>query len=92
MCLFKFDKNNNNKINPNKPKPEIIFLKEYIKYINIFNWKEIAKFLEYKSRINYKIKFLLGKKLLYKLLYNISELELTILKDYIKTNLISKFI
>ena len=33
----KLNNNNNNKINFNKFKLEIILLKEYIKYINIFN-------------------------------------------------------
>ena len=50
------------------------------------------KFLGYKSSINHKINLLPGIKPLYKSLYNISKLELAILRDYIKINLISNFI
>ena len=50
------------------------------------------KFLGYRLNINYKINFLPEIESPYKLFYNMSELELAILRDYIKINLIFNFI
>ena len=50
------------------------------------------KLLRHRPNINHKINFLPRTELLYKPLYNISKLELAILRDYIKINLISGFI
>ena len=58
FCMGPYSNNNNNKINSNKSKLKITLSKEYTKYINIFNQKKIFKFLEYKPKINHKIKFL----------------------------------
>ena len=92
LYFLKLNNNNNNKINFNKSKLKIILLKEYIKYINIFNQKKIVKFLKYRPKINYKIKCLLKEKPLYKLLYNILKSKLVILRNYIEINFILKFI
>ena len=62
-------------------------MNKYVNFINIFN--EIVKsvLLSYKKDLNYVIKLILSKSLLFKLLYNLLKYKLGIFKEYINKNL-----
>ena len=64
---------------------------KYLSYANIFLLKFIIKPLKYNNN-NYIIKLEKDKKLFYSLIYNLKLIKLKILKNYIKINLVNRFI
>lgn len=71
---------------------EIIVIKEYLNFIDIF-FKKLMVILPKFFNINkYVIDLKLDKQLSYKLFYNLELIKLKNFKTYIKTNLVNKFI
>ena len=67
-----------------------IFVK-YSNYIEVFLFKLATKFLEYIGINNYTIKLKKDQQLFYGLIYSLVQIELEILKAYIKLNLGNEF-
>ena len=64
----------------------------YSLYINIFNKLKIIILSNLYSGLNHRISIKLSYIFLYKSLYNLFKIELKTLQNYLKTNLILKFI
>lgn len=65
---------------------------KYSHFANLFLFDFAAELQKYISINSYSINLVDNKQLLYILIYNLKMVELEILKTYIKTNLVNKFI
>ena len=70
---------------------DLTLLDYYKKYADMF-LKDLVNQLSENESHNHAINLKSGKITLYKSLYNLSEIELTILQDYIDMNLLNDFI
>ena len=70
---------------------EIMLPKEYAEYINVFLKEDAAKLPDH-VRIEYTITIKEGKESPYRLIYILSAIELRILNDYLKSNIIKGWI
>lgn len=61
-----------------------IILAAYLEYTNVFNEEAKSKLPPYRDYLNHAIDLQPGVTPSFDLLYNLSEIELTVLKDYIK--------
>lgn len=69
----------------------IVFL-EYLNFADIFSPKLVAKMQEHIGINNHEMDFVDGKQPSYEPIYTLGAVELKILKNYIKTNLVNGFI
>lgn len=67
-------------------------LKKYANFLNVFFKKFLIMFLNCLDTNKYVIDLELDKQLFYKLIYNLSPIELETFKIYIEINLANRFI
>ena len=67
--------------------PEVSLLSVYIIYTDVFNKEANTTLPSYKGELNHNINLKLGYTTPFKLLYNLSEYELRVLKEYLNKNL-----
>ena len=65
---------------------------EYFDYNNVFSAKNVAEIPEHFGINEHAIKLEKVKQLFFRLIYNLSSMELETLKIYIKINLVNNFI